>query len=82
MTSSDVWGEQTAARYDADSADRFAPAVLGPTVDFLARLAGPGAALAGPPSVTSWPSWPGWNWSSGWPAGTAARSRPKAIAGG
>src|SRR5580700_11206266 len=45
MTSSDVWGEQTAARYDADSADRFAPAVLGPTVDFLARLAGAGAAL-------------------------------------
>lgn len=45
MTSSDVWGEQTAARYDADSADQFAPGVLGPAVDFLARLAGSGAAL-------------------------------------
>jgi SAM-dependent methyltransferase len=45
MTSSDVWGEEIAQRYDVDSADRFAPGVLGPTVDFLARLAGPGAAL-------------------------------------
>ncbi len=36
MTSSDVWGEQPAARYDADSADQFAPEVLGPAVDFLA----------------------------------------------
>lgn len=45
MTSSDVWGEEIAQRYDADSADRFAPEVLGPTVDFLAGLAGPGAAL-------------------------------------
>lgn len=45
MTSSDVGGEQTAARYDADSADQFAPEVLGPAVDFLARLAGSGAAL-------------------------------------
>jgi SAM-dependent methyltransferase len=45
VTSSDVWGEQTAARYDADSADQFAPGVLGPAVDFLARLAGSGTAL-------------------------------------
>ena len=46
MTSSEVWDEGTAGRYDADSADRFAPEVLGPTVvDFLARLAGSGAAL-------------------------------------
>jgi SAM-dependent methyltransferase len=45
MTSSEVWGEEIAQRYDTDSADRFAPEVLGPTVDFLARLAGPGAAL-------------------------------------
>ena len=45
MTSSGLWGEQTAARYDADSADQFAPGVLGPAVDFLARLAGSGAAL-------------------------------------
>jgi SAM-dependent methyltransferase len=45
MTSSDVWDEETAERYDADSADRFAPEVLDPAVDFLARLAGSGAAL-------------------------------------
>ncbi len=31
--------------YDATSDSEFAPAVLGPTVDFLARLAGSGAAL-------------------------------------
>jgi SAM-dependent methyltransferase len=45
MTSSEVWDEETAERYDADSADRFAPEVLDPAVDFLARLAGSGAAL-------------------------------------
>lgn len=45
MTSSDVWDEDTAKRYDADAADKFAPQVLAPTVDFLARLAGSGAAL-------------------------------------
>jgi SAM-dependent methyltransferase len=45
MTSSEVWDEETAERYDATSAAKFAPEVLGPTVDFLARLAGSGAAL-------------------------------------
>ena len=45
MTTSDLWDDATARRYDTDSADRFAPEVLGPTVDFLARLAGPGRAL-------------------------------------
>ena len=45
MTSSDVWDEATAATYDETSAEKFAPEVLGPTVDFLARLAGPGPAL-------------------------------------
>lgn len=45
MTSSDVWDEETAKRYDADSVEKFAPEMLGPTVDMLARLAGSGAAL-------------------------------------
>jgi SAM-dependent methyltransferase len=45
MTTSEVWGEETAERYDVDSADMFAPERLDPTVDFLARLAGSGAAL-------------------------------------
>ncbi len=45
MTSSDVWDEETAERYDADSAEKFAPEVLDPTVDFLAKLAGSGSAL-------------------------------------
>jgi SAM-dependent methyltransferase len=45
MTSSEVWDEETAASYDSNSAEKFAPEVLGPTVDFLARLAGSGAAL-------------------------------------
>jgi len=45
MSSSDVWDEETAKNYDAASAERFAPDVLGPTVDFLARLAGSGRAL-------------------------------------
>src|SRR5207245_6129707 len=34
-----------AEQYDADSADRFDPAVLEPAVSFLADLAGTGAAL-------------------------------------
>ena len=37
--------ERIAARYDDDSADRFQPAVLDPAVEFLAGLAGDGAAL-------------------------------------
>ncbi len=45
MTSSDLWDQQDARRYDASSANMFAPAVLDPAVDFLARLAGGGAAL-------------------------------------
>lgn len=45
MTSSDLWDEATARRYDEDSADMFAPEVLDPAVDFLARLAGAGPAL-------------------------------------
>jgi SAM-dependent methyltransferase len=45
MTSSDLWDAETAARYDDASAHMFAPDVLDPAVDFLARLAGDGAAL-------------------------------------
>ncbi len=45
MTSSDLWDEEAAKRYDETSAAKFAPEVLGPTVDFLARLAGSGPAL-------------------------------------
>lgn len=45
MTSSDLWDEDTAQRYDDISAEMFAPEVLDPTVDFLARLAGSGPAL-------------------------------------
>jgi Methyltransferase domain len=41
----DHFGEQVAAGYDAGSAAMFDPAVLDPTVDFLAALAGDGAAL-------------------------------------
>ena len=37
--------ERVAAGYDEDAAERFAPAVLDPTVDFLAGLAGSGTAL-------------------------------------
>jgi SAM-dependent methyltransferase len=45
LTPVDHFGEEVAARYDEGSADMFDPAVLGPTVDFLAELAGDGAAL-------------------------------------
>ena len=45
MTSSDLWDEATAVRYDEASAQMFAPEVVEPAVDVLARLAGPGRAL-------------------------------------
>jgi SAM-dependent methyltransferase len=45
VTSSEVWDEETAQRYDETSAEKFAPEVLGPTVDLLAALAGDGPAL-------------------------------------
>ncbi len=41
----DHFGEEVAAWYDESSADMFEPAVVGPVVDFLADLAGEGAAL-------------------------------------
>jgi SAM-dependent methyltransferase len=41
----DYFGEDIAPGYDTVSADMFVPAVLDPTVDFLAELAGEGAAL-------------------------------------
>jgi SAM-dependent methyltransferase len=39
------FGEEVAQRYDMSSADMFDPAVVDPAVDFLAELAGGGAAL-------------------------------------
>jgi SAM-dependent methyltransferase len=41
----DHFGEQVAAQYDESSADMFEPEVVDPVVDFLADLAGQGAAL-------------------------------------
>ncbi|HWC23181.1 MAG TPA: class I SAM-dependent methyltransferase [Flexivirga sp.] len=45
MSSSDLWDVEAAERYDAESSFMFAPEVLTPAVDFLAGLAGTGAAL-------------------------------------
>ena len=45
MTSSDLWDEDQAQRYDDVSASMFAPGVLDPTLDVLERLADGGAAL-------------------------------------
>jgi SAM-dependent methyltransferase len=50
MTSSEVWDEDTATRYDASSAEMFEPEVIDPTADFLAGLAGSGGS-AGPGSA-------------------------------
>src|ERR671915_1241209 len=41
----DHFGEQVANRYDESAADMFDPTVVDPVVDFLADLAGDGAAL-------------------------------------
>ena len=40
-----LWGAEIASAYDVASAEMFTPAVLGPTVDVLASLAGDGSAL-------------------------------------
>lgn len=45
MVSSEVWGEDIAARYDADAAGDFASEVLGPIVDKLEQLASGGPVL-------------------------------------
>jgi SAM-dependent methyltransferase len=45
MVSSDVWDEATAAVFDEEAAAMFSPQMVEPAVDFLARLAGSGAAL-------------------------------------
>ena len=45
MTSSEVWDEKAAQRYDEASASKFAPDHLDATVDFLAALAGSGRAV-------------------------------------
>jgi methylase of polypeptide subunit release factors len=41
----DYFGEGVAERYDESAAEMFEPAVVDPVVDFLADLAGHGAAL-------------------------------------
>ncbi|AVV46332.1 SAM-dependent methyltransferase [Streptomyces sp. P3] len=45
MTSSELWTRATADRYDAEESELFSAVVLGPTLDFLAELAGDGRAL-------------------------------------
>ncbi|MFJ7899998.1 class I SAM-dependent DNA methyltransferase [Streptomyces sp. NPDC096198] len=45
MTSSELWTRATADRYDAEEGEMSSAAVLGPTVAFLAELAGEGRAL-------------------------------------
>jgi SAM-dependent methyltransferase len=45
MSSSDLWDEESAQRYDEASAFMFAPDVLDPAVALLAELAGPGPVL-------------------------------------
>ncbi|MFC9031426.1 class I SAM-dependent DNA methyltransferase [Streptomyces arboris] len=45
MTSSERWTRATADRYDAEETENSSSAVLNPTLDFLAELAGDGRAL-------------------------------------
>ncbi|MYQ87234.1 methyltransferase domain-containing protein [Streptomyces sp. SID4936] len=45
VTSSELWTRATADRYDAGEAEMSSAAVLGPTLAFLAELAGDGRAL-------------------------------------
>ena len=45
MNTDDLWDEAAARAYDTPGTGMFAPEILGPTVDRLAELAGPGPAL-------------------------------------
>jgi SAM-dependent methyltransferase len=45
MRQEEIWDVDAAQRYDTPGTGMFAPEVLGPTVDFLADLAGDGRAL-------------------------------------
>ncbi|MFE0037171.1 class I SAM-dependent DNA methyltransferase [Streptomyces sp. NPDC059015] len=45
MTSSELWTRAMADRYDGEEIEMTSPAVLGPTLAFLAELAGDGRAL-------------------------------------
>ena len=63
MTSSEVWDEETAERYDTDSAEMFAADVLDPAVDVLA---------AWPARVRRWSS-------RSAPGGSLSRSPPVAC---
>jgi SAM-dependent methyltransferase len=45
MRQDEIWDVDAASRYDTPGSGMFAPEVLGPTVDCLARLVGDGAAL-------------------------------------
>ncbi|SFE08435.1 SAM-dependent methyltransferase [Actinacidiphila alni] len=45
MTSSELWTRANAERYDAEEAENSSAEALGPTLDFLADLAGDGRAL-------------------------------------
>jgi hypothetical protein len=45
MEQSNTWDQEVAARYDTPGEGMFAPAMLGPAVDRLAELAGPGPVL-------------------------------------
>ncbi|MER0483550.1 class I SAM-dependent methyltransferase [Streptomyces sp. Edi2] len=45
MTTSELWTRATADRYDAEETEMSSAAVLGPTLAFLAELAGEGRAL-------------------------------------
>jgi len=45
LTPENHFGDEVAARYDESAADMFDPDVLDPAVEFLAALAGDGAAL-------------------------------------
>ncbi|RZU36223.1 methyltransferase family protein [Streptomyces sp. BK022] len=45
MTSSELWDRASAERYDAEETEMSSAGVLGPTLDFLAGLAGEGPAL-------------------------------------
>ncbi|WP_018566017.1 class I SAM-dependent DNA methyltransferase [Streptomyces sp. PsTaAH-124] len=45
MEQSEIWDEDTAQSYDTPGSGMFAPEILGPAVEFLARLAGDGTAV-------------------------------------
>ncbi|MFJ4770796.1 hypothetical protein ACIP88_17025 [Streptomyces uncialis] len=77
MTSSELWNRATADRYDTEEAETSSPAVLEPTLAFLAELAGNDRALEFAQFLAD--NYGITDWTSAGPAGRCAGPEPRPV---